>query len=76
MKIKQSSDDMSSAQTSYDVLDMTRIHIESYAVAIKVAWDAYCDKDKYENKNVPEFDKMNAVRQVISNTAYLTSLDI
>lgn len=45
-----------------DILDMTRIHIESYSLAIKVAIDAYCDKDKFESRNISDYDKVNAVR--------------
>ena len=59
-----------------DILDMTRIHIESYSLAIKVAIDAYCDKDKFENRNISDYDKVNAVRQVIINPDYLSNLDI
>jgi hypothetical protein len=37
-----------------DPLDMTRIHIESYTVALKVACDAYGDRDKMEGKIVSD----------------------
>jgi len=61
MKIRVPPEDITPSITT-DVLDMTRIHIESYALALKVAWDAYCDKDKFENKNITEYEKLNAVR--------------
>jgi transcription elongation factor SPT6 len=75
MKIRVPPEDMTASITT-DILDQTRIHIESYPLAFKVAWDAYCDKGQYENKNVSEYDKLNAVRQVIANPEYLASLDL
>jgi hypothetical protein len=61
MKIRVPPEDMTSSITT-DILDMTRIHIESYSLAIKVAIDAYCDKDKFESRNISDYDKVNAVR--------------
>ena len=75
MKIRVPPEDMTPS-IQIDVLDQTRIHMESYSLALKVAQDAYCDKDKYDSKNLSEFDKMNAVRQVITNQSYLASLNI
>jgi transcriptional accessory protein Tex/SPT6 len=75
MKIRVPPEDITPSIAT-DILDMTRIHIESYSLAIKIAWDAYCDKDKFDSKNISEVDKLNAVRQVISNPDYLAMLDL
>ena len=61
MKIRVPPEDITASITT-DVLDQTRIHIESYSLAIKVALDAYCDKDKFDSKNISDHDKVNAVR--------------
>jgi transcriptional accessory protein Tex/SPT6 len=75
MKIRVPQEDMSAFITT-NILDQTRIKIESYSLAFEIAWDAYCDKGQYKKKNVSEYDYLNAVRQVIANPEYLAKLNL
>lgn len=71
MKIKCSAEELGGDQ-HYDLLDQTRIHLESYLLALKVACDVLYNQQEVEDK----YQQYRAVKEVIMNPRKLRDLDI
>lgn len=78
LKIKIPSDERLDQQP-YDVLDQTRIHHESYKLALQIADDACHTDNSANNKEQAEEDRLRQhrrVKEVISTPDKLKNLDI
>ena len=70
LKVKIPVEELEHKQT-FDILDQTRIHPESYMLAHKVAKDIM-----FEGQEVDNFQSYQAVRDVIKNPGKLKQLDL
>jgi transcriptional accessory protein Tex/SPT6 len=62
------------ANGKYDILDRTRLHQESYSLALKVAADAIYNLN--DGEQVEKIKQVSAVRELIGNREKLRAMDI
>lgn len=71
LKIRLPPEEIDKGGQAFDLLDQTRIHFESYSMALKVATDVI-----YQNADdLTEAQKYNAVKEIILNPKKLEALD-
>lgn len=70
LKIKVSQDELKAGQFC-DILDQTRIHPESYTLALKIASDI-----EFQKGVIDKYEKIMAVKAVIKKPSKIKNLDL